>query len=233
MENLFPDNETLTAALLEVQESVARVVPIHFQKDRYIWFDFSVHNHSLLNVDLSSPEKMQAYISAALSDAQAKVGLGGYNEERAVYQRSAVFDTQEGLSRSIHLGIDIWMPAQTPIYTPLQAKVHSFQDNAHMGDYGPTIILEHNLKNKTFYTLYGHLSRESLQNLYEGKSFEAGDCIATLGDVHENGQWATHLHFQIIRDLLGKKGDFFGVAPKIERDFYLSICPDPEVLLKL
>ncbi|WP_238593699.1 hypothetical protein, partial [Endozoicomonas atrinae] len=46
-----------------------------------------------------------------------------------------------------------------------------------------------------------------------------------------NGHWPPHLHFQVISDLLDQKGDFIGVAPKSERDYYLSICPDPNLIL--
>lgn len=170
--------------------------------------------------------QMEDYIWAQIRAAGADFAVGGYNEERSVYQQSSVFDTENG-SRSIHLGIDIWLPAQTPIFAPLSGKVHSFANNAATGDYGGTIILEHELENTVFYTLYGHLSLDSLQNLYEGKVFEKGELLCRLGEPAENGGWVAHLHFQIIADMRGKKGDFIGVAPKSERDYYLALCPNP------
>jgi hypothetical protein len=38
----------------------------------------------------------------------------------------------------------------------LDGRVHSFQNNDSLGNYGPTIILEHQVEDLTFYTLYGH-----------------------------------------------------------------------------
>ncbi|MDX2305043.1 MAG: peptidoglycan DD-metalloendopeptidase family protein [Microscillaceae bacterium] len=222
----------LIETLKKHQESFDRVVDVDFQRDNYVVFDFTAQNPELGKFDLSNVTQMNNYIFGKLAAAQAKAGVGGYDEERLVYQKSSVFDT-EGGSRSVHLGIDIWMTAGTPIYAPLTAKVHSFQDNDRFGDYGPTIILEHELDGTAFYTLYGHLSRESLAGLFEGKIFNKGEKIAEIGDVEVNGHWTPHLHFQLIRDMLGKKGDFIGVASKAERLFYLNNCPNPNLILNV
>ncbi|HMB89916.1 MAG TPA: aminotransferase class III-fold pyridoxal phosphate-dependent enzyme, partial [Rhodothermales bacterium] len=37
--------------------------------------------------------------------------------------------------------------------------------------------------------------------------------------------------FQVITDMLGRKGDFPGVAPPSEREVWLGICPDPNLLV--
>ena len=105
--------------------------------------------------------------------------------------------------------------------------MHSFQDNAHFGDYGPTIILQHDLAGKTVYSLYGHLSRASLEGLHEGKAFRAGEKLAEIGPFPENGDWPPHLHIQLITDLLGHRGDFPGVCSVANRERFLAICPDP------
>jgi murein DD-endopeptidase MepM/ murein hydrolase activator NlpD len=193
--------------------------------------DFSIHNTTLQQYDLTDLRQMEHYIAQVFQQFEAEVGLGGYAEERSVYQKSQVFDTVGG-SRSIHLGVDIWLKAGEPIFAPLAGKVHSFQNNANFGDYGPTIILEHTLENTVFYTLYGHLSLESLEGLLVGKVFATGEPLATIGNETVNGNWIPHLHFQIITNLLGKSGDFFGVAPKSEIDFYLNICPNPAFMIK-
>ncbi len=194
--------------------------------------DFSLHNPELASHDLTNPVEMKQYIKQVFARFGAEVGLGGYAEERNVYQKSTVFDTESG-SRSVHLGVDIWLEAGEPIFAPLAGKVHSFQNNANFGDYGPTLILAHELTTESyFYTLYGHLSLESLEGIWVGKEISAGDKIATVGELAINGGWIPHLHFQIIADLLGKEGDFYGVAPKQEKDFYLSICPNPALMIK-
>ncbi len=224
------NNNSLPAILLRHQSEFAPIVPIDFQTEPFLVCDFSRNNTELHETDLSTIENMEAYVSGKLHKAGVQVGVGGYNEERTVYERSEQFQTNDEV-RSIHLGIDIWMKAGTPVYAPLDGKIHSFQNNGASGDFGPTLILEHQLEDTTFYTLYGHLSLESLNNKYEGQTIARGEPIATLGSSEVNGHWPPHLHFQVITDLLGQKGDFIGVAPKSERDYYLSICPDPNLIL--
>jgi murein DD-endopeptidase MepM/ murein hydrolase activator NlpD len=117
---------------------------------------------------------------------------------------------------------------------PLDGVVHSFADNNLHLDYGPTIILEHNPEpDVTFYTLYGHLSRESLEGLYIGQPVEKDHLLCAFGDFPINGDWIPHLHFQIIFDMLGKKGDYFGAAKPSEWDIWESICPNANLILQM
>ncbi len=227
----YPKNQ-LIQALRAHQADFASVVPVNFQKDPVLIFDFSVHNQSLKGDDFSTLEKAEAYIFGKLREASASVGIGGYNEERAIYDRGEQFYT-DGELRTIHLGVDIWMKTGTPVYAPLDGKIHSFKNNDLVADYGPTIILEHQLDGLVFYTLYGHLSLQSLDGKRERQTVIKGEQIATLGTPKENGNWVPHLHFQLITDMLGKKGDFIGVAPKSEREYYLNICPDPNLVLSI
>jgi len=224
--------ETLIQALQAHQTDFATVVPVNFQQEPFLAFDFSVSNPDIADIDFSTVEKMDAYVLGKMNEAQVNVAAGGYNEERAVYKRGTTFDI-EGGSRSIHLGIDIWMEAGTPVFAPLAGKVHSFQNNDNFADYGPTVILEHTLDGLTFYSLYGHLSLESLQNKQEGQTIAKGEQIADFGVAEVNGHWTPHLHFQLMTDMLGNKGDFIGVANKAERAYYLEICPDPNLILNI
>lgn len=84
-----------------------------------------------------------------------------------------------------------------------------------------------------FYTLYGHLSLDSLDGLEIGTVFKKGEQFATLGDAAINGDYAPHLHFQIIKNIADKFGDYPGVCSKKELPFYLENCPDPNLLLKI
>ncbi len=158
-----------------------------------------------------------------------KVGIGGFLERRSLYQRSSMYQGDE--PRCVHLGVDVWAAAHTPVHVPWAGKIHSFQDNEGFGDYGPTIILEHTIKGMTFYSLYGHLSRHSLNNLKVGQTVEKNQIVSELGDFPDNGNWPPHLHFQVMTDLLGNVGDFPGVVTLAEQDFYETICIDPLLLL--
>ncbi|MEM1035564.1 MAG: peptidoglycan DD-metalloendopeptidase family protein [Pseudomonadota bacterium] len=162
-----------------------------------------------------------------------EIHAGGYLEERGIYN-SPVFKIDNEEPRKLHLGIDLFAPAGTLLRAPLDGSVHSFQNNDGDLDYGPTIILEHETENDlTFWTLYGHLSEESLTDLTEGHTVSHGDVLGELGDNTINGGWAPHLHFQIILDLQGRSGDFPGVCKVSERAHWAEICPSPYALLGL
>ena len=167
----------------------------------------------------------------------APAAIGRYDEVRALYTSDAfsVPGNDGPEYRAVHIGLDVFLQAGAPVFAPLAGRVHSRRDNAASLDYGPTIILEHVVDDGriTFYTLYGHLSRASLEHLRPGQEVSAGAQIATLGDQRENGGWPPHLHFQIICDLLGREGEFPGVARARERDLWLSVSPDPALMVAL
>lgn len=210
----------------------AQVIPVNFESDPYFWIDLSVNNPEMKSLHLTYLPDCTAYIFGKMAESRAKVALGGYAEDRAWYRQSQVFHNESNV-RSIHLGIDLWMEAGSEVYAPLEGQIHSWNDNAGFGNYGPTLLLEHQMEEITFYSLYGHLSRRSLEGLYKGKSISKGEKIAELGETTENGQWPPHLHFQLMIDLLGNEGDFYGVASEEEKDFYLMLCPDPNLILRV
>ncbi len=191
--------------------------------------DFTTRNEELSKVDLSKTAIFNDFVLSHLKHSGKRYGYGGYLENRVIYKRSAHFQQTE--PRCYHLGMDVWTDAFHPVYAPLDATVHSFADNNNFGDYGPTIILEHQLKGHSFYTLYGHLSVKSLQNLSLGMKIKKGEKFCELGPFPENGDWPPHLHFQLVTDMLGKKGDFPGVCSSSELDLYREICLNPSVFI--
>ncbi|MFD0962637.1 peptidoglycan DD-metalloendopeptidase family protein [Pseudofulvibacter geojedonensis] len=205
-----------------------------FNYKKYTPLDLAESNKELLDFDITSAEEFENYINSLLDKKQASVAFGGYNETRKIYQRSNhFFETDYKKERNIHLGMDFWCSANTPVLVPLEGKVHSFKNNTAFGDYGPTIILEHVIEGVIFYTLYGHLSLESISNLTIGQEFKKGEELAYLGDASVNGDYAPHLHFQIIKDLEGSFGDYKGVTSLNEQKRDLNNCPDPNLLLKV
>jgi len=193
--------------------------------------DFTAKNETLQNLDLADTAGFERYILGQLEESGKTYGVGGYLEKRAIYRRSEVFGTSDTSFRDIHLGVDIWTQAGTPIYVPLDGKVHSFQDNEGFGNYGPTIILSHDLGDKPLFTLYGHLCRADLEELYIGKEVKAGELLCHIGPFPENGDWPAHLHFQLMWDLGGNAGDYPGVAAETDLEFYRENCPDPDWIL--
>ena len=221
--------------LSQLTPGFTQVLDVNLKEDDYIIIDLSENNVELGKVDVSSSRAFSNYIAEYLNAFGKKVAFGGYSEVRKLYKRSELFTTSEDedSNRNIHLGLDFWADAHTDVLAVLDGRIHSFNDNSSFGDYGPTIILEHEFEEKKFYSLYGHLSKSSLNGLVPGSSVKKGEKIAELGTPEENGDYAPHLHFQIIEDLVEKIGDFPGVTSRRELDFYLQNCPDPNYLLKL
>lgn len=202
--------------------------------DKIIALDFTATNTTLNQTIVNDTGAFSVYITKTLKQAAARYGIGGYGERRTIYSRSAVFDTANNEEpRRLHLGTDIWGAAGTPVTAPRAGTVHSFAFNDAFGDYGATIILQHDAAGFNFYTLYGHLNEAALQPLTTGQPVQRGQRIASFGQPAENGQWPPHLHFQIINDLQGYKGDYPGVCRYSQREFYLANCPDPELILNM
>ncbi|HMQ49591.1 MAG TPA: aminotransferase class III-fold pyridoxal phosphate-dependent enzyme [Saprospiraceae bacterium] len=178
-------------------------------------------------------EHIQAFdktIARLLEVKAATVGMGGYGEIRPFYTTDAyaVSGNNGAQWRTVHLGMDVWMAAETPIYAPLEGVVFSVSNNAGERDYGPTLILKHEVhKDLVFYTLYGHLSAQVLDHLQAGDLIEKGQAIAAIGPAPINGNWPPHLHFQLILDMMGNTSDFPGVAFPAQQATWLSVCPDP------
>lgn len=194
--------------------------------------DFTAGNQALETVNLSDTAEFDRFVFAQLKKVGKKYGIGGYLEKRAIYRRSEVFATESADFRNIHLGVDIWTEAGASIFAPYSGKVHSFQDNAGFGNYGPTIILEHEIEGKKLYSLYGHLFRKDLEKLQVGKEFQAGELLCHVGPFPENGDWPPHLHFQLMWDLGENWGDYPGVAAEKNLEFYKENCPDPNLILR-
>lgn len=218
--------------VLKEQKNV-KVINAAIDFQDYVTLDLSANHTDQLDLNLTDAVVFEAFIENHLSENNAKVAFGGYLETRNLYGRSEVFKNEITDERNIHIGLDLWIKAGTPVLTALDGKVHSFQNNTALGDYGPAIILEHTIENITFYTLYGHLSLESLNGKAIGQIVKKGNQIATLGAPPINGDYAPHLHFQIIKDMHGKKGDYPGVCSKNEIDFFTKNCPNPNFLLKI
>ena len=210
--------------------------------------------------DLAAPGAFEAWVEGELAAAGATVGVGRYCEARILYDAPGfASEGNDGPeSRTIHLGLDLFAPAGTPIRAPLPGTVVSVADNALPLDYGPTVILRHgpatqNGKGPTladgdsadspdngFHTLYGHLNKATLSHLKPGDQVAGGDVIGWLGDARVNGGWSPHLHLQVIAlDVLGDSGahrgsgNFPGVALPRLREVWKSIAPDPSALAGL
>ena len=200
----------------------------------YVALDLSVDNPELKSVNVSNSEDLENFIWNFMSKHKAKAAFGGYLERRGIYNRSDYFNQNNPEEeRNIHLGLDLWIEAEALVYAPLDGKIHSFNNNTNFGDYGPTIILKHHVNEYEFFTLYGHLSLESIADLKVGALVNRGEAFAALGTAEVNGDYPPHLHFQIIKDIQNYRGDYPGVSNALDLNFYKINCPDPNLLLNL
>jgi murein DD-endopeptidase MepM/ murein hydrolase activator NlpD len=211
----------------------AKVIEPSIDYCDYVALDLSVSNTELNNHKLETAADYEVFIQNHLDKNNAKIAFGGYLETRNLYKRSTVFKNENTEERNIHIGLDLWINKSASINAALDGTIHSFQNNTALGDYGPTIILEHNINEFKFYTLYGHLSEDSLLYKKKGQEVLKGEQIANLGLPPINGDYAPHLHFQIILDIEEKIGDYPGVCSENNLSFYKKNCPDPNVLLKI
>lgn len=211
----------------------AKVIDDVIDSSKYLPLDLSSTNTELVESKPESAADFERFITDYLKRNNAEVAYGGYIEGRSLYRRSSIFRNDSIQERNIHIGLDLWTKEGTSVLAPLDGKVHSFKNNVGLGDYGPTIILEHEIENEIFYTLYGHLSLESIENLTVGAIFTKGEQIASLGNSSINGDYAPHVHFQIIRNLGDYWGDYPGVCNTNDLNFYIENCPDPNLLLKI
>jgi len=228
------DSFNFSDFISSLTEGFTPVIDTKFKLKDYVKIDLSQANKALKDMKIPSAPKFKKYIDDKVSKQKGKVAYGGYNEKRNIYQQSVIFNNEKTPSpREIHIGLDIWCDVGTAVLAPLEGTVHSFSDNEGLGNYGPTIVLEHIIADKTFYTLYGHLKKRSIINLSFGQIVEAGDKIAEVGSPKVNGGYAPHLHFQIIDDLQGSSGDYPGVVAKEDLDLYMQNCPNPNLFLKI
>ncbi len=203
---------------------VAPIVPAK----QFKAIDLSHSSPLMETLDLNQRDTVEAWFAEHCS---AELALhGGYMEKRNWYGRNSNFVSGE-TTRNMHLGEDLWMPAKTPVFAPLPGKVHSKANNKAVGDYGFTIILQHEVQDSVFFTLYGHLGKAGFDALHPGDSIATGQQIGVLGAWEENGGWPPHVHFQVMWDMEGKAGDYPGVCFEAEQAEYAQRCPNPKYLV--
>ncbi len=230
-----PRHEEVTGWIESHRQEMGPVV--RESLDHALVFDLSAASPDIDDLDrVLDAGAFNTYLVRRLEDGGATVGIGRYAEPRVCYasdnygRAGAEFPER----RTVHTAIDIFLPAGSPVLAPFAGHIHSVRNNSERFDYGPTILIQHAPGGgPTFYTLFGHLDEESVEGLEVGRPVERGQQIARLGDFPENGDWPPHLHFQLITDLLDMEGNFPGVALPSQRNVWLSISPDPGVVLDL
>jgi len=202
-------------------------------KEKVYLLDLSISSRWMgLQSESDDLDYVQYKISKLQDQQPDQIIAGGYLEPRPLYTTTAYdkMGNNGTESRTIHLGIDFWLPAQTPVHALFDGIVVTAVNDIGDKEYGGLIIVKHLADDLEFFTLYGHLSIASIETREVGQRITKGDCIGYLGHYPENGNWPTHLHFQIMLAKLGYTDDFPGVAYPEEINVWRSICPDPNLI---
>jgi 4-aminobutyrate aminotransferase-like enzyme/Ser/Thr protein kinase RdoA (MazF antagonist) len=230
-----PGGSEVTRWLSDNAESFASLLRVDLRKAPSLVLDLSVGS-AFLGADPAAgeAEPLTEKIFDAMKHAGASIAVGRYDEARLLYSSPLFGDVAnpEQERRTVHLGIDLFVEPGTPLGAPLDGAVHTLANNTAPLDYGPVVILEHKtVDGQVFFTLYGHLTAETLARLQAGQRIARGEEFARVGAAHENGVWAPHVHFQVILDLLDRGCDFPGVARASERAVWTALSADPNLLL--
>jgi 4-aminobutyrate aminotransferase-like enzyme/Ser/Thr protein kinase RdoA (MazF antagonist)/murein DD-endopeptidase MepM/ murein hydrolase activator NlpD len=225
----------------EATKEPTSVVPLDLSTTPAHIFDFRPESEEFPQAtEATDAQAWTRLIFDRMTDVGAEVGIGRYDEVRRWYT-SEIFRTRGSDPpewRTVHIGVDLFLPAGAPVLAPYEGVVHSVKNNVGDLDYGPTVILEHRASlppggSLKFWTLFGHLGEEPALSLYPGQPLAKGEAFATIGDFPSNGNWAPHLHFQLITDRLGLEGNFPGVAPPSQREIWKVLSPDPNTILRI
>ncbi|MCX2887679.1 aminotransferase class III-fold pyridoxal phosphate-dependent enzyme [Pseudomonas sp. DCB_BI] len=156
------------------------------------------------------------------------LAIGPWGELRAIYTDSA-FESRfiKGQHRTLHLGVDLVMPAGTPLYAPVAGTVKSVEVEADPLGYGGLVMIEHTPPGcPPFLTLWGHMAHEALSRLQPGDTLEAGDLVGYMGADHENGGWIPHLHLQMVTDTRLTATEVIGAGEPEYRETWADLFPD-------
>jgi murein DD-endopeptidase MepM/ murein hydrolase activator NlpD len=207
----------------------SNTAPVIRTDGKAIVLDLSIgsrlQGQALVDLDV---EQFGRLIDDTMADAATGFAFGRYAEPRDLYNNDHFTGGNVAESRTVHMGIDLFCVAGTPVFAPLAGKVELLANNARELDYGPMLVLAHeDHKGEPFFTLYGHLGLEVLDTRKAGQLINAGEQIATVGAPPYNGNWPPHLHFQLILDLKDLGVDFPGVARESEQEYWLGLSPSP------
>jgi 4-aminobutyrate aminotransferase-like enzyme/Ser/Thr protein kinase RdoA (MazF antagonist) len=214
--------------------SAASLFEADLRTEPGVVFDLSVGSE-LLGADPRNSENsaLAPRIVDEMRRENASIGVGRYNEARILYTSPLFGSDASPLEerRTVHLGMDFFIEPGTEVRAPLNGIVHMLANNTAPLDYGPLVILKHDVNEGEFFTLYGHLTADTLAHLKIGQRVARAEKIASVGTCGENGGWPPHLHFQIILDLLDLGANFPGVSLASQRAVWTGLSPDPNLLI--
>jgi murein DD-endopeptidase MepM/ murein hydrolase activator NlpD len=147
-----------------------------------------------VGTNILDPEICDRMVSDIHNKYNIDFSYGGWMEDRSFLWKGSYLE-EEGTS--IHLGIDINVPAYTQVAASFDATVVRIDDDyPEEGGWGPRVVLKYESEN--VYMIYAHLDRNITCKI--GDKIKKGDVFAKVGKAPYNGNWFPHLHAQVISD---------------------------------
>jgi len=216
-------------------DTFASPLEINLQTDPVAILDLGMSS-PLINSDpkLNTEHYLTGRIEQAIQAVDASIGIGRYNESRYFHLAHNLIEGEYTGNEipSIHLGIDLFVPFNSPVFAPLEGIVVGVTDKSSHQGLSTFVLLEHKSGlHPTFYTLYRNLSRSSIIALKVGLLISKGEKFAETGPQVVNERMPPHLHFQIITDLLDLNSSFPDFVSPSHLNVWKSFCPDPNLIL--
>ena len=230
-----PNEEQFKKWAATRQYSLTELFPTVHRKDIEL-LDLSVSSSWIGHqTDFNNIDFFQFKIDQLQQEHPTKIISGGYLEPRPLYTATAYdkIGNYGPESRTIHLGIDFWLPTNTPVHALFDGEIAVAVNDHGDKEYGGLVVLKHKEEDLEFFTLYGHLDPASVLHYQKGDTILKGQKIGVLGDKTVNGNWAPHLHFQVMLSLLDYTTDFPGVAYANQIAVWKSLCIDPNALFHI
>lgn len=211
------DNISSTIKASSEKKSQLEIENANLKNRKYIVEDQKAYKQTLLKQtknqesayqkQLSELEKKQVAINDEIEELEqslrknfnASLAPGGgflarpFSNTQIITQGyGATAFARQAYKTGFHNGIDYGMPVGTPLFAAAEGKVFAAGNNGRY-QYGKYIVIEHN---DNFFTLYAHLSRQSVS---AGQPVKQGELIGYSGNTgYSTG---AHLHFGVYQSI--------------------------------
>jgi Peptidase family M23 len=173
------------------------------------------------------PLVAQEIVEAVQRAAGAEWSYGGYLEDR---RRLLAGSYLEATGNFLHLGVDVHVPAGTPVVAGVPATVLLVDDDQDPdGGWGPRVFLRRSRPDDEMVGLFAHLRAPRCA---AGEELGPADVFAEIGGPPDNGNWHPHLHLQLMRVAtfaeLVRRGlhELDGYGPPARKAALAALFPD-------
>lgn len=138
------------------------------------------------------------FFQEVLAREHARRGItwsyGGYLENRQKLWRGSYLERSQ---RWLHLGVDVNVPAMTPLYAEQEMEIlDSWHDRDQDGGWGGVLIARYKYLKPV--VLFAHLHPRYVPE--KGRVFRRGHIFSHVGYHTHNGGWFEHLHIQMLSE---------------------------------